>query len=76
MNQNLSLAAMNWNKTEYFTAIDTVETHSDEEVDHEEDIECEVNLLGGVFLPRDALLDAQTVSKMLIYKNKNPLIIC
>ena len=32
-------------------------------------------MLGGVFLPWDALLNAQTVSKMLIYnlETKNPL---
>ena len=60
MNQNLSLAAMNWNKTEYFTAIDTVETHSDEEVDHEEDIECEVNLLCCILSPGDTSLHGVT----------------
>ena len=52
------------------------EAHPDEEVDHEEDVECEVNLLGGVFLPWDALLNAQTVYKILIYKKRKPLAIC
>lgn len=31
-------------------------THPDEEVDHEEDVEGEVDLLRGVLVPRDALL--------------------
>ena len=62
------------NRNKYFTAIFTVETHSDEEVDHEEDVECEVNLLGSVLLPWDALLNAQTVYEILIYKKRKPLV--
>ncbi len=33
-------------------------TDPNEEVDHEEDVEGEVDLLGGVLVPRDAVLDA------------------
>ena len=36
------------------------ETHPDEEVDHEEDVEAEVDLLGGVLQPRNTRLHIVT----------------
>ena len=64
MNQNLSEAAMNWGAMQINIQFPIFQAHPDEEVDHEEDVECEVNLLGGVFLPWNILLDAQTVYKI------------
>ena len=35
----------------------TTSTHPDKEIDHESNVECEVNLLRGVLVIRDAVLD-------------------
>ena len=35
----------------------TKPTYPDEEIDHESDVECEVDLLGGVLVVGDAVLD-------------------
>ena len=63
MNQNLSEAAMNWGSqiqnmnwqcNGSKCKKENAKTHPDEEVDHEEDVEGEVDLLGGVLHPRGA----------------------
>ena len=38
--------------------------YPDEEVDHEEDVEGKVNLLGGVLQPWDASLNTVTVNRL------------
>ena len=63
MNQNLSEAAINWgngfinvNKQRILAWA----TYSDEKVDHEEDVECQIYLLRGVLRPGHAGLHSVT----------------
>ena len=64
MNQNLSLAARNWNAiyvlfcgTSRDNGLQT-DAHPYEKVDHEENVESEIDLLGQVFAPRNAFFHA------------------
>ena len=54
MNQNLSEAAMNWEAMQINIQLPIFQAHPDEEVDHEEDVEGKVDLLGRVFNPGGA----------------------
>ena len=60
MNQNLSEAAMNWEAMQINIQLPIFQAHPDEEVDHEEDVECQVYLLGCVLQPRYTGLHAVT----------------
>ena len=65
MNQNLSEAAMNWEKIDFYQTFWFHETtlvaaHPDEEVDHEEDVETKVDLLSCVLKPRNTGLHIVT----------------
>ena len=67
MNQNLSEAAMNWEKIDFYQTFWFHETmlvaaHPDEEVDHEEDVETKVDLLSCVLKPRNTCLHIVTVN--------------
>ena len=79
MNQNLSEAAMNWVLqiwdgafvNNYFQYISLkLKAHPDEEVDHEEDVEGKVNLLGGVLNPGSACLHTIPANKDWIKSDK------
>ena len=61
MNQNLSEAAMNWNKFYFEIQIWRKKSaHPNEEVDHEENVETKVDLLGCVLQPRNTRLHIVT----------------
>ena len=64
MNQNLSEAAMNWEKVDFNQKFWFHETklvaHPNEEVDHEEDVETKVDLLSCVLKPRNTGLHIVT----------------
>ena len=60
MNQNLSEAAMNWEAMQINIQFPIFQAHPDEEVDHEEDVEGEVDLLSGVLCPGKTSLDRVT----------------
>ena len=60
MNQNLSEAAMNWEAIQINIQFPIFQAHPDEEVDHEEDVEAKVDLLGRVLQPRNTRLHIVT----------------
>ena len=68
MNQNLSEAAMNWEAMQINIQLPILQAHPDEEVDHEEDVEGKVNLLGRVFHPWSAGFHAVSEIKVKIEK--------
>ena len=51
---------MNWQCNGSKCKKENAKTHPDEEVDHEEDVEAEVDLLGGVLQPRNTRLHIVT----------------
>ena len=64
MNQNLSEAAMNWEAMQINIQLPILQAHPDEEVDHEEDVEGKVDLLGCVFHPWGARFHAVSETKV------------
>ena len=71
MNQNLSEAAMNWEAMQINIQLPILQAHPDEEVDHEEDVEGKVNLLGRVFHPWSASFHAVSGTKVIKQKSKS-----
>ena len=65
INQNLSDAAMNWKINNKLTTWfqDPLRAYSDEEVDHEKDVEGEIDLLGGVLHPGCACLHSKAANE-------------
>lgn len=59
MNQNLSEAAINWKIMWCWDILERFR-YPDEKIDHEEDVECQINLLGRILCPRYALLNTFT----------------
>ena len=64
INQNLSEAAINWKEDNKKTWISLIKTHPDEKVDHEKNVEGEIDLLGGVLWPLCACLHSKAESKL------------
>ena len=62
MNQNLSEAAMNWEAMQINIQVPIFQAHPDEEVDHEEDVECEIELLSCILGPGYTGLHSVTTS--------------
>ena len=61
MNHSLSEAAINQTENEKCIEWEEDDMHPDEEVHHEEDVECQVYLLCSVLQPWDACLHSITV---------------
>ena len=68
MNQNLSEAAMNQEAMQINIQFPIFQAHPDEEVDHEEDVEGKVNLLGRVFHPWGTRFHAVSETKVKLEK--------
>ena len=67
INQNLSEAAMNWkvNKNKWTLVWRLcLKTHPNEKVDHEKNVEGEIDLLGGVLCPSCASLHSKAENKV------------
>ena len=59
---------MNWEAMQINIQLPIFQAHPDEEVDHEKDVEGEVDLLGRVFHPWSARFHAVSETKVKIQK--------